>query len=210
MNKQKLICKIGGSVFTNKFVADFSGVFSSLAEAECFVDKLSLLELKTKFAAFGNEFPLVFGAGVFGHNLAKKANLTNREYRDCDLVLVEQIQQNLLFLDKILQEIFADWRGVILVPRLDIQDGKVRVVSGDEILVDLAKKSGADLVLIASDVPGVYLGDELKTEFNVSQIPLLLEQMTTIEDNRIDVTGGMLGKLNCLRELADSVLVRFV
>jgi isopentenyl phosphate kinase len=34
--------------------------------------------------------------------------------------------------------------------------------------------------------------------------------MTTIEDNRIDVTGGMLGKLNCLRELADSVLVRFV
>jgi isopentenyl phosphate kinase len=125
-------------------------------------------------------------------------------------VLVEQIQQNLLFLDKILQEIFADWRGAILVPRLDIEDGKVRVVSGDEILVDLAKKSGADLVLIASDVPGVYLGDELKTEFNVSQIPLLLEQMTTIEDNRIDVTGGMLGKLNSLRELADSVLVRFV
>lgn len=210
MNKQKVICKIGGSVFTDKFASDFSGVFTSLSEVERFVDKANLLEIKTKLSVFGNEFPLVFGAGVFGHNLAKKANLTNSEYRDCDLVIVKQIQQNLVYLQAILLDVFEDWHGEILVPRLDISNGKVRIVSGDEILVDLAKETGARLVLIASDVPGVYFGHELKTEFNVGMIPLLLEQMAMIEDDRIDVTGGMRGKLTCLRKLADSVLVRFV
>lgn len=209
MNKQKVVCKIGGSVFTDKFASDFSGVFTSLIEAERFVDKENLLELKTKLSAFGNDFPLVFGAGVFGHNLAKRARLSSLEYRDCDLVIVKQIQQNLFFLDKILQEIFADWRGPIFVPRIDIESGKVRVVSGDEILVDMAQETGAQLILIASDVPGVYLGDELKSEFNVGMIPLLLEQMMMIEDDRIDVTGGMRGKLTCLCQLANAVLVRF-
>jgi len=79
------------------------------------------------------------------------------------------------------------------------------VISGDTIIAFLAEKLGAKKVFLGTDVAGLYTTDPKKDK-NAEQIPLInkdnfenvLEKAS--EARTVDVTGGMKGKLEKLRQ----------
>lgn len=79
------------------------------------------------------------------------------------------------------------------------------VISGDTIIGHLAKKLGAKKVFLGTDVAGLYTTDP-KKDPSARQIPLInkdnfenvLEKAS--EARTVDVTGGMKGKLEKLRQ----------
>ncbi len=80
------------------------------------------------------------------------------------------------------------------------------VVSGDAIICFLAKKLGAKKVFLGTDVAGIYTKDPKKDK-SAKRIPLIdksnFEEVIaqTEEAKTVDVTGGMKGKLEKLREM---------
>ena len=79
------------------------------------------------------------------------------------------------------------------------------VVSGDQIIKDLAISLKADKVILSTDVDGVF-NKNPKTHDDA----ILFEKFTSLEDldsfegtTNIDVTGGMIGKIKELLALAD-------
>ncbi len=74
------------------------------------------------------------------------------------------------------------------------------VVSGDAIVPFLAKKLGAELVLLGTDVDGLYTDDPKKNRGARKILELNNENYLEIlsglkESNSVDVTGGMRGKI---------------
>jgi isopentenyl phosphate kinase len=81
---------------------------------------------------------------------------------------------------------------------------KMAIISGDQILQYIAKILKSDNIILGTDVDGVYTKSP-KTHEDAELIPILtnLNQIKELEStNNIDVTGGMVGKVNELLELA--------
>lgn len=93
--------------------------------------------------------------------------------------------------------------GLVPVLHGDVVMDTVRgacIVSGDQIVPAMAVALNAGKVGVATDVPGVLLGNEVVpviTRENVGEIDLG-------DSSNTDVTGGMLGKVNELLLLADT------
>jgi len=80
------------------------------------------------------------------------------------------------------------------------------VMSGDTVIGFLAKKLGAKKVFLGTDVAGIFTADPKKNP-SAERIPLIDESnfeevvKQTSEAGTVDVTGGMKGKLEKLREM---------
>jgi isopentenyl phosphate kinase len=93
------------------------------------------------------------------------------------------------------------------VPAFDRSRGGA-ILSGDQIVAFLAVKLEAKLVIVGTDVDGVFTADPktnpeatLIKQFTAEDLSLLQEVRD--ETARADVTGGMLGKVAELRVLAE-------
>lgn len=82
---------------------------------------------------------------------------------------------------------------------------KGSVVSGDAIIPYLARKLKAEKVLLGTDVAGIFTADPKKfpkaeriSEINVKNFAQVLKSVTG--SKAVDVTGGMKGKLEKLKE----------
>ncbi|MBX7076331.1 MAG: isopentenyl phosphate kinase family protein [Methanobacteriaceae archaeon] len=84
------------------------------------------------------------------------------------------------------------------------EDLKMAIISGDQVLQYIAKILKSDNIILGTDVDGVYTKSP-KTHNDAKLIPILtnLNQIEELEStNNIDVTGGMVGKVKELLELA--------
>ena len=82
---------------------------------------------------------------------------------------------------------------------------KMAVISGDQIIQYIAKSIKSDRVVLGTDVDGVYTKNP-KTHNDAVHIDVVssIDDIKSLESTtNIDVTGGMVGKVKELLELAD-------
>ena len=82
---------------------------------------------------------------------------------------------------------------------------KMAVISGDQIIQYIAKSIDSDRVVLGTDVDGVYTKNP-KTHDDAVHIDVVssMEDIKFLESTtNVDVTGGMVGKVKELLELAD-------
>ncbi|MDO5850728.1 MAG: isopentenyl phosphate kinase, partial [Methanobacteriaceae archaeon] len=82
---------------------------------------------------------------------------------------------------------------------------KMAVISGDQIIQHIAKFIKSDRVVLGTDVDGVYTKNP-KTHDDAVHIDVVssIEDIKSLESTtNVDVTGGMVGKVKELLELAD-------
>ena len=75
------------------------------------------------------------------------------------------------------------------------------VISGDQIVTHLARKFGADRIIMGVDVDGLFDSDPKEIKNSKLYLKLNLEELKKIKNSigtstTSDVTGGMLGKIN--------------
>lgn len=83
---------------------------------------------------------------------------------------------------------------------------KMAVLSGDQIITYLAKNLNPKRVILGTDVDGVYNKNPKSSDSNAELIEVLssLNQLESFDStNNIDVTGGMVGKIKELLDLAE-------
>jgi len=89
---------------------------------------------------------------------------------------------------------------------LDLNDDvKFAILSGDQIITYLAKELKCNRVILSSDVDGIFT-DNPKNNPDAELIEVVTrDTQLKVTDNQdqIDVTGGMMGKINELLALAD-------
>lgn len=83
---------------------------------------------------------------------------------------------------------------------------KIAVLSGDQIITYLAKNLNPEKVILGTDVDGVYNKNPKSTDSNARLIKTLssLNQLESFDSTtNVDVTGGMVGKIKELLDLAE-------
>ncbi|MDR3290561.1 MAG: isopentenyl phosphate kinase family protein [Methanobrevibacter sp.] len=82
---------------------------------------------------------------------------------------------------------------------------KMAVISGDQILSYLAKNLKFEKIILATDVDGVFnKNPKLYDDAELVEVLKSLEELDSFDSTtNIDVTGGMLGKIQELIELAE-------
>lgn len=91
------------------------------------------------------------------------------------------------------------------------------IISGDDLIVILAKALDAAKIILCTDVDGVFVKEEDKLkliqEINQNNIDYVLSQirkLTTFRQMKIDVTGGMAHKIEELWKLAKQGIPSFI
>jgi isopentenyl phosphate kinase len=90
---------------------------------------------------------------------------------------------------------------------LDLDESiKMAVLSGDQIIKYLGENLKPQKVILGSDVDGIHTKDPKKyPDAKLLNVVTSLEELETTEDiTSFDVTGGMVGKVHELLQLADS------
>ncbi len=161
---------------------------------------------------------VVHGGGSYGDHAVKKIMDEGKTLKEMGWEVVRIMTEMSVEVTKTLGEPFAPystpsmWKdGIIVEPLLEalevgwvpVLQGNVvppgRVISGDEIIKDLALKLKPELVLLATDVDGVY------SSWPPQGPPLKVARPCEVEagtSSGIDVTGGMRKKLEEMNEVA--------
>ncbi|MEM3896259.1 MAG: isopentenyl phosphate kinase [Archaeoglobaceae archaeon] len=182
------ILKIGGSVITRK-------------EGYEEINEQAIEEVCSTIAENHHNLILIHGAGSFGHPHVKKFGLK-------DAISIAKIHNacvrlNELFCRKLIEfgvpavgmhpmsssyELIPKMLERNLVPVLhgDVTS-EFRVVSGDEIAVNIANVFGADRLGFATNVDGVFVNGKVVGKFT--------KEMTADSIGESDATGRMRGKL---------------
>ncbi|ABU81748.1 aspartate/glutamate/uridylate kinase [Ignicoccus hospitalis KIN4/I] len=200
-----IVIKLGGSVISNKKVP-----YS--------LNKELIGKIGNSLREYAGELVVVHGGGSFGHPKVKEIIESGHTLADkgFEVIRVMNLMTNLVV--EALGQPFAPystpslWDGRLNVRPLalaakagwvPVVQGNVvppgRVLSGDEIVVELVKELGAERAGVATDVDGVYetwppKGGPLK-----EASPCDVEAKGS---EGIDVTGGMRKKLEVLEEAA--------
>ena len=168
---------------------------------------------------------LIHGGGSFGHPKVKELMENGKDLRGHGWEVVNVMGSMTLKVVEALGEPFAAYSttslwvndGIVIEPIVDalesgwvpVLQGNVvpqgRVVSGDEIVVELVRKLRAERALLATDVPGIYPSWPPRGE------PLKAVRACEVEaggSEGIDVTGGMRKKLEELNKVPKGVEVR--
>lgn len=89
----------------------------------------------------------------------------------------------------------------------DLSKG-MSILSGDQLVVELARELGVGRIILAADVDGVYMADpkmdkkaQLIGEINQTNWPLIESRLTSTTSGK-DVTGGIANKIKELLKLA--------
>ncbi len=213
----RVILKLGGAIITDKREGLFDkaeyNTINRLAEEIAEVKDVELI--------------LVHGAGSFGHPYIKKYGLSpegiSRTHlaceRLCTIICNALLDKglnpapihpfssfkiencNIKYDPQIFEELMEEF---IPVTHGDVvrKDSEWCVLSGDDIVVELAKKLKADRVGFATKTQIYFRGQPVE-EFHLEK----LHELDSKEDNTSDVTGGMFGKLKKVMEIVDRVEV---
>ncbi len=197
------IIKIGGSVITNKKkpLTYRKGIIGRISE-----------ELKNK-----GPFIIVHGGGSFGHYAVKKYGLNSKGYcmtryymrvlnnmvvRDFlkHDILCTSISPTIIFHNnryvKVIEEMINKNIFPITFGDVIIEKDSYRIVSGDELVVKIARDMNIGEIYFLVDVDGIF--DErgkLIREIHIDEI----REEIFFKTN--DVTGGMLNKIRMLKKL---------
>ena len=225
MNKKLIILKIGGSVITDKNgeLAAKTKTINRLAE-EIQKSKLDNLVIVHGGGSFGHPTAKKYGLkDGFKQDLQKLGFAETHHVMTVlnGLVMDALIWHNIpaisvtpssciitkngrisLFDETILRTLL----NMDIVPVLygdAILDDQIgfTVISGDQIVSHLAKKFGADKIIMGVDVDGIFDFDPKETKNSKLYSKLNLEELNKIKNSigastASDVTGGMLGKIN--------------
>jgi len=205
-----IVLKLGGSVISDK-----RRPYSLRTELLKEIGKV----LKKK----SGELVVVHGGGSFGHPKVRELLESGYSLKDKGYEVIRVMNEMTNRVTEALGDPFAPystpsmWAGELLVEPIrealkigwiPVIQGNVvppgKVVSGDELVVELAKKLGAEAVGLATDVEGVY------RSWPPSGPPLREASPCSVElkgSEGIDVTGGMRKKLEELAKIAGEVKV---
>jgi isopentenyl phosphate kinase len=200
-----IVLKLGGSVISDK-----RRPYSLRTELLKEIGKV----LKEK----AGELVVVHGGGSFGHPKVKELEEKGYSLKEKGYEVIRVMNEMTNKVTEALGDPFAPystpsaWAGELLVGPIrealeagwiPVLQGNVvppgRVVSGDELVVELAEKLGAELVGLATDVDGVY------RTWPPQGPPLKEASPCSVEakgSEGIDVTGGMKKKLEELAKIA--------
>lgn len=211
------IVKLGGSVITYK-------------EKYKAVNFKHLRNLCKILAENDEKKILIHGAGSFGHIQAMKASLDKPgpirgKESPISRVITDVSELNSLIADELNKygvraisipphAIYKGYRsdfGVVdlvlnngFVPLLygDIvlSKGRYRIISGDEIALDLSRKFAPDSVLFVTDVDGLYDSDP-KANKKAKLIPSIFSKDISVVDTGKDATGSMAGKMERIKKM---------
>ncbi len=118
---------------------------------------------------------------------------TNKRITDCNLDLIKRYLE-LGFVPVLYGDVVLD------------TNEKFVVISGDQIIQNLASRMSFDRVVLGTDVDGVYDKNPKKhSDAKLIENVHSIEDITQIESTtNVDVTGGMIGKVKELLDLAYS------
>ncbi len=207
MRSKLTILKIGGAVITDKS----EGAFEVLKEE-------SLREVCRAISERWEGLVVVHGAGSFGHPHVKKYGLNPigaaKVHLAC-LRLNEKICSTLTengvpaypihpfisYSTDLVRKALE--RGFVPVLHGDVVFGPegVEVLSGDDIVTHLAEELEAEKIGFATDVDGVKDNDSVIEKLDRELLRKLLERKEAASGKKVDVTGGMLRKLQKLYEM---------
>ncbi len=204
-----ILVKLGGSIITNK------AIYKEFREETV----RKIVERLPK-----EDLTIVHGAGSFGHILVDKYKLTEGDLNkksEFAQVEIDMLELNLKIL-KILHEngipgvsipphandsieIFKKYvsSGFIPVTFGDVVvDDKIRIISGDDLMLKLAEEFHPEKTIFITDVDGIF--DKNPKEPNAKLIKILdrnFNPKTAL--NVIDVTGGISHKIEIMRKIAE-------
>jgi isopentenyl phosphate kinase len=205
------ILKIGGSVITDK-----SGELAARTEV---INRLSEEIQKANV----KNLIIVHGGGSFGHPTAQKYGIKEGLKQDPQkvgfaethhvmtvlngLIMDSLVWHNIPAISKSFEDtVMKKYLGMGFVPVLygdTIIDEKLgfTVLSGDQIVAYLARKLGANRIIIGVDTDGLYDADPKLVKNAKLYSHLTLSELKRIQDKLeqstvSDVTGGMPGKVS--------------
>jgi len=213
--KDVKILKIGGSVITNK-------------DKYRSVNREAIVNIAKVLGDFPEPLILVHGAGSFGHNKSLEFGLDMPGKVRGKEIEISIVINDVLSLNSIISDALAaeGFRGVSLPthaiysnngPDLDIieemlrntfspilygdiiiQKGNYRIISGDEIILDMARKFRPEEIIFATDVDGLYSSDP-KEYSNAKFYRDVKASELNIKDKGKDATGSMTGKVEKIK-----------
>jgi isopentenyl phosphate kinase len=211
------VIKLGGSIITEK--DSYRKVNLSLIRKLCRV----LSDDK------GRKI-LIHGAGSFGHILALRSGLERPGSINRKEDAISRVMSDVLSLDSVIVDELnekgvravsvpphivyngnvPDFRMVdlllkgkfvpVLYGDIVLTYGKYRIVSGDEIALDLARAFRPDSVVFATDVDGLFDSDP-KTNASARLIPFIKSREISVVDTSNDATGSMAGKMERIKKM---------
>lgn len=225
----KIVLKLGGSIVTKKDVQDFPldvREIKETADDHIRYDTVRRIAKEIKHAIEqGIQVIIVNGVGPFGHVLVKNGR-PDEDVRESVRYLNEKLvsefrkakvrtvpiapskscefvngEFDISYLWEVASMLIEE--GKVLSTYGDVLEGS-KVISGDDLVVLLAKQWEADAIICATDVDGVFTKDP-KTNKDAEFISNLgPEDSVKVEYtiNRIDVSGGMASKVEKLRRAA--------
>lgn len=201
------VLKIGGSVITDKG----EGAFEILKED-------AIKDVCRAISENRENLILVHGAGSFGHPHVKRYGLNPLGAAKVHLACLRLSEKFCSFLTEYgvaalpvhpmnfytrtssLSALKCDLdyilnaleRGFLPVLHGDVIFGSdIEVLSGDEIVVNLAEKLKASRIGFATDVDGVVMDGKVVKKFRAEELAKIKQEGS----KKVDVTGGMLNKL---------------
>ena len=211
------LVKIGGSVITNK------------SKYRVFREKKTS-EIIDNLGKMGEPFVLVHGGGSFGHLKAKEYSLpgplTKESVRGFTIVhgdMVDLSQKVVKIMIRtglngisippaftmtggsLRTEIFQDHfdRGFIPVTFGDtyIRNSSAEIISGDDLVLQLAVRLKPDRVIFLTDVDGIY--DRNPKKYADARLLRSLAVEAKFEMHGTDVTGGMENKVRVMKKISE-------
>jgi isopentenyl phosphate kinase len=211
------IIKLGGSVITDK-------------ESYKRVNLKLLRKLCKVLSETGEKKILIHGAGSFGHILAIKSSLDKpgrikgketaisrviSDVTELNSVLVDELNKNGVraipvpphaIYDgrkhnfEIVNLLLKDGFVPLLFGDIVLSNGGYRIISGDEIALDLSRRFTPNSVIFVTDVDGLYDSDP-KSSKTAKFIPSIDSKDVSIVNTGKDATGSMAGKMERIKKI---------
>lgn len=206
-------------------IVKLGGSFITFKDRPNTVNLTALREAVRAMAKAGKKYFIVHGGGSFGHHQAVKYKLSSTkvkkepdgvsETRNAMMELNSWVRYVMLsqgFRPFTIppQHIFNEWKLVKRLLKLNmhplsygdviLEDG-FRIVSGDKIVEEAAKKLRPDRVVFVMDVPGILR--DVKDRTSTIQFPNKKDKAILSVISSYDVTGGLLSKLNASFRMAE-------
>jgi isopentenyl phosphate kinase len=207
-----VIVKLGGSLITFK-------------DRPITVNLTALRKAIKAMAKAGKKYFIVHGGGSFGHYQAARYGLSSSkakkepygvsETRNAMMELNSWVRHIMLsegFRPFTIppQHVFGEWKLIRKLIKLGVhpvsygdvvlEDG-FRIVSGDEIVEEAARRLRPDRVVFVMDVPGIL--KNVRDQTSTIPFPSKKDEDTLSVMASYDVTGGLLSKLNAAFRMAE-------